>query len=90
MKSRRVVALALVGWYLMLPHFMYLADGSMSGPTAPLPQWDLYGSYDSAAECETARSFAITKASDHGDYAKLREELEAAQCIATNDPRLAK
>jgi hypothetical protein len=87
---RAALAVVLVGWYLMLPHFMWLADGSSSGPTSKLSQWELYGSYVTAAECGRVRLSAIAEASGHAEYARLKEELEAAECIASDDPRLAK
>ena len=47
MKPRHAAALALVGWYLMMP----LKDH----PEAPIKYWSQIGSYDSAKECEAER-----------------------------------
>ncbi|MFZ0887809.1 MAG: hypothetical protein WA005_05095 [Candidatus Binataceae bacterium] len=48
MKLRHAAALALVGWYLMVP------PGEKSGlpPDAPLSQWRHIASFDSAGQCE--------------------------------------
>jgi hypothetical protein len=54
--------LALEGWYLLYPHYMYTAEGSLSGATAPLPEWEHYGSYDSASMCEAAKQAATAEA----------------------------
>jgi hypothetical protein len=100
MNLRHSAALALVGWYLMMPPIpqdpLLLAD-----PTPPLSVWFLQQSFDTAKECERAR-----KTEDHEaelqmhDLAKshaIETNMERAQfllqrifsqCIATNDPRL--
>ena len=58
MKPRHAAALALVGWYLMLPppalnHLgdqRFLPDAEAG---APLWRWTIVGSYDTAAACMT-------------------------------------
>jgi hypothetical protein len=99
-KPRHAAALALVGWYLMVPPIpqdpLLLAD-----PTPPLAVWFLKQSFDTAKECERAR-----RAEDHEaelemhDIAKahaIETQIERvqilmqsifSQCIATDDPRL--
>jgi hypothetical protein len=79
----RAVALALVGWYLMVP----LSQGD------PIPKWDHYGSFDSAAECTTARENAIragvADATMMGlSQAEVKHALLLSECIASDDPRL--
>jgi|HubBroStandDraft_6_1064221.scaffolds.fasta_scaffold202208_4 hypothetical protein len=100
MKPRHAAALALVGWYMMLPPIPQ--DSSLlADPTPPLSVWFLKQSFDTAKECERAR-----KTEDHEaelqmhDLAKshaIETNMERAQfllqrifsqCIATNDPRL--
>jgi len=51
MKSRHAAALALVGWYLMIPPMGLHVEVEYN---APLSQWDMMGSFDSADECEKA------------------------------------
>jgi hypothetical protein len=48
MKPRHAVALALIGWYLMTPPII----GVVVTAHAPLRQWRIVKSYDSAGECE--------------------------------------
>jgi hypothetical protein len=82
MRPRHAAALALVGWYLMIPP-------SVSGgfdSAAPLGKWFVYSSYDSAHECEGSKFLnheALKQRNDH-----LKDAFEHAQCIATDDPRL--
>jgi hypothetical protein len=47
MNIRHAAALALVGWYLMLPP---LRDKAVH-TEAPLAQWQNYGNFDTAVEC---------------------------------------
>jgi len=46
-KPRHAVALALVGWYLMVSPDWGTKD-------TPLSQWEIQGSYDTATECREA------------------------------------
>ena len=83
MKHRHATALAFVVWYLMLPPKLD------NGPSNK--QWNILQSFDTAKECERAAG-------------KLRAQLESgltpmpldearplfAQCIKSDDPRLAK
>jgi hypothetical protein len=77
MKPRHVAALALVGWYLMVPPLV--------------PQWTILDSFDSAEECIDAhvkllRDRFIKNAND-----EIRlEQAYSARCIATDNPRLKK
>ena len=97
MTLRHAAALALVGWYLMMPPY----TGRHLSVEAPLSKWLIYTSTDSAAECVdlqmatvklldgkqiTDRNGVIT---DKGSKAiALDFALRHAQCVATDDPRL--
>ena len=83
MNLRHAAALALVGWYLMVP----LSQGD------PIPKWDHYGSFDSASECTTARENAIragvADATMMGtSQVEVKHALLLSECIASDDPRL--
>jgi hypothetical protein len=87
MKLRHAAALALTGWYL-------LANG---GSDVPLRRWAHLGSYDSAKECteDQNRMIAKTYQSDYRPPSgftveKTRHFLIVSECIASDDPRLAK
>jgi hypothetical protein len=93
MKPRHTAALVLVGWYLLVPHDM------LQSP--PVSDWEHYASYDTAKECESAKS-------ELGREAVKSERLngcettdphlstvchydfakENAQCVSTDDSRL--
>ncbi len=47
MKLRHVAALALVGWYLMMPPIPDHGE-----PDPPISQWEIRYSFDSAASCQ--------------------------------------
>ncbi len=82
MNLRHAAALALVGWYLMVPPEPP-PDG-MSDPSTPLSRWHTIGSFDCAQACERIRAAAIEK-----EPRKLRRAAEQnALCIASDDPRL--
>jgi hypothetical protein len=54
MKPRHTAALALVGWYLMIPPVIDLKHKRRyeADTDAPLSKWKQSGSYDSADACE--------------------------------------
>ena len=94
MNLRHAAALALVGWYLMLPQMMLqeTKDNAAVGldqwtivvdKSVPLARWTLFASFDSAAECEAmqAKLLALPNLEDHQRYVY-------SSCIASDDPRL--
>jgi hypothetical protein len=52
MKPHHAAALALLGWYLMVPPRVFVYKHWSIDHDAPLPKWDIYSSFDSAQECE--------------------------------------
>ena len=86
MKIRHAAALALVGWYLLVP--------LPGDPGAPISLWSQIGSYDTAKECTAAQTQAIkhVKATDfHFSEATVKQTRDVfleSQCIETDDPRL--
>jgi hypothetical protein len=89
MKSHQVFALVLIGWYLVLPPVAatekkwkdYAVD-------APLSRWQIYKSFDSAAQCEQERDKLRTN-NIRADNPVVQSSM-FARCISTDDPRLAK
>jgi len=67
MKPLHAAALALVGWYLMLPppHTEYAQSGQIidvrADNEAPLSQWTIARSYDTAAQCMTEKDPRIAE-----------------------------
>ncbi|HEY9156722.1 hypothetical protein [Candidatus Binatus sp.] len=104
---RHAAALALVGWYLMVPPPPQDARDPNPNEKAPMSQWSLHDSFDTAAECRHAKTLEekrlhgmFVKQSDpphnpfrlHSGLAELSRvlyrQMLAAECIATDDPRL--
>lgn len=83
---RHTAALALVGWYLMVPP---LSADKQIDLDAPVPQWEIEESYDSAQECREAKLWHVEHpGSAAPGYGALNQRNGYAQCIATDDPRL--
>src|ERR1700687_563145 len=58
MRAQHAAALALVGWYLMVPPLdlgWRHATGYLSNTTVPLIRWDIVQSFESVSDCERAR-----------------------------------
>jgi hypothetical protein len=87
-KLRHAATIALLGgWYLLVPN--------MNNLDAPLSSRLLFASYDTAKECEDAklRLGKMIKAGTsktNGTSKMTADQLAASDCIATDDPRLAK
>ena len=83
MKPRHATALALVGWYLMVP------PGKSSGlpPDAPLSQWRHMVSFDSATQCERllhrlrADFSAATKAEIKAWHGSNRDDVHSERAL---------
>ena len=90
MGFRHVAALALVGWYLMLPPRLYAPRGlgaaSEDPILAPLAQGEVFEAFDSAEECKTKIVQMVERAEKRG--VKHHPRLDAMHRIASDDPRL--
>ena len=94
MKPRHAAALALVGWYLMAPP----TSANRVWAQAPLAQWKILRSYDSASECQnySLGGFTIWRevanrnfpSKDETFYEVFGEEVLSTVCVSTDDPRL--
>jgi len=88
-RSAHAAALALAGWYLMMPPI----SGDKLSERAALSQWQIAASFDSARECDAKKmEFASQSeklSSDANPSVKLLARAESlAQCIDSADPRL--
>ena len=94
MNLRHVAALALVGWYLMVPP---LTPGG--GPHkvlfhAPLSKWEVGVEHDTKAECEDSLRESIknmdrdANACEVGSCSVMVVEYAHGRCMASDDPRL--
>jgi hypothetical protein len=94
MKPRHAAALALVGWYLLCPPMRFDHPENPSDLpriflNAPLAEWDIQGSYDSAQKCESAKvEFQAQQRSWTIPDLVAAQRLNMAACIATHDSRL--
>src|SRR6266851_1454126 len=105
MKLHHVAALALMGSYLLMPPLKSDLRGNPDDVDleAPLTEWKIEKSFDSAAECmehiswQSAHVKELVRGApgrkDHKELAKsftkiFRKAADSAQCIASDDPRL--
>jgi hypothetical protein len=102
-KRRHVLALASLGWYLMLaPVNPNRARAPWILTEAPLSKWTIKASTDSALECAEIlkrsrqnnfteiQKYTIVGKDAPSDLADEFMDLYYAQCISSEDPRLAK
>jgi len=84
MTFRHAAALALMGWYLMVPPTHRTTHGVAWDDNLPLNLWRHVFSYDMAKECQAQIEHM------QSSLAKMAEEMgaEFARCIASDDPRL--
>jgi len=98
MKFRHAAALALVGWYLMSPP-IDKDNPHVIDSNAPLSTWVKIPTRDREF-CESAVKTLRTGGANHSTQSpkggnsrtltssEFRKKLLAAQCVATDDPRL--
>ena len=89
MKPRHA-ALALLVWYVISPP---IRNGVPQN--VPIAQWDKRGSYDSREACdrqleEASRTHVLDKPKYRAALPTLIAEFLSLECIASDDPRLAK
>lgn len=97
MTPRHAAALALVGWYLMVPP---LGSGHKPDTSTPLSKWTIVirGSFDTARQCDERHMKNVDGVSEFlksylraTPTAAEQESIDAVsaeKCIATDDPRL--
>lgn len=94
MRPRHAGALALFGWYLMVPPPI-LHTSLPVDLDAPLSEWRLFSVHNSAAECESgliafyklAKTVLVVNPADERDRIQFYR-LDSSQCVASDDPRL--
>jgi hypothetical protein len=89
MNPRHAAALAIVGWYLMVPPHPFVA------PPPPLSRWSVYHVYDSADKCRYVRANIASGVLEDAPQDFLERfgnsfmhVFARARCVATDDPRL--
>jgi hypothetical protein len=81
MKLRHAAALALVGWYLMLPPANPNGEPDES---TPMTRWTRVGDFKSSRECE-GRKFRLHRL-DEKTNPRQDEFILSAICVAPDDP----
>jgi hypothetical protein len=88
-KPVHAAALALVGWYLMVPP---TEDANHVDPSVPLPKWVVLRAFDTAAACDEAQDrlrYRVSRLNLQIPVASAASEAaEFSQCIASDEPRL--
>ena len=86
--ARTKPALALVGWYLLIPPWAVMGSEMrpIPDPDALLSKWVNEGNFDSAGVCDHALSQFLNAA--QRKPLPDRSRANFAQCVATDDPRL--
>ena len=98
MKLHHAVALALVGWYLMLAPRTSDTLPVTYDKAAPLSEWIVIGAFETTAECDKDRHKIPNEILQHQDQLSAEKRVAAKQtvinllssseCIASDDPRL--
>jgi hypothetical protein len=104
MKFRHATQLALVVWYLMDPPMLGgnppIYDSPRPNPSAPLEEWIVFDTFDTASQCREALA-SIREIPRNLDLKKLTTEqlievqkskkglwANSNRCVASDDPRL--
>ncbi|HTR26336.1 MAG TPA: hypothetical protein VMI10_20355 [Terriglobales bacterium] len=103
MTLRHAAALALVGWYLIVPPSTRRTVPNPVDPahpwhvrtpvdeTRPLSEWQKIGQFDSEHDCHRALKRLVYEGEEPGHTQATNPRKPVwgtAQCIATDDPRL--
>ena len=89
MNLRHAAALALVGWYLMVPpHLHWHGQYETYSPDAPLSEWKHKATFDTEVDCKRAITKGCGNVNQNGEVIGHVGPLCYAQCISSDDPRL--
>ncbi|HEY2484177.1 MAG TPA: hypothetical protein VGI36_03465 [Candidatus Binataceae bacterium] len=96
MNVRHAAALALVGWYLMVPPPTLRRYPNPIDKTQPMSSWKKIGQLDSDDDCHRALKRLVYEGEKPGDTPAtllrqaVPDDLKSwwAQCIPSDDPRL--
>jgi hypothetical protein len=94
--ARHAAALALVGWYLMMPPVKQDCSQWPDQPcsvhvdmTAPLSKWQHRLVFDSAQECQERLATMNSPSDGNSSMDNFLAVMNRnAQCVASDDPRL--
>jgi hypothetical protein len=90
--KRHLAAIALVGWFLMMPPPRTVGDHFETNFSAPLSKWTRLRRFDLQSQCESAREAYRQKPTGNLvimlGAAEAQATTKASQCVASDDPRL--
>lgn len=92
-RTVELMAMVVVGWYLMIPPPRQIDDQFQINFSAPIEKWAQLRSFKRESECEAART-AYAKNPPGGvvdmlsSVKQARAAMQAAQCVSTDDRRL--
>ncbi|HXN14034.1 MAG TPA: hypothetical protein VN865_13050 [Candidatus Acidoferrales bacterium] len=90
--ERHLAAIALVGWFLMMPPPRTVGDHFETNFSAPLSKWTRLRRFDLQSQCESAREAYRQKPTGNLvimlGAAEAQATTKASQCVASDDPRL--
>jgi hypothetical protein len=87
MRHTFVCILAIASWYLLYPPATHTRDPDSY---TALSQWNIDGSYGSAADCHEAHHSDLSALQGLEQNSRDFLQTQAGRCIAADDPRLAK
>jgi hypothetical protein len=98
MNLRHATALALVGWYLIVPPIARLPNSCpVPDMGAPISKWTVREGFDEAKDCNLHQTIDFINGSNVEKQAAActmkraaAQAMEDAQCIFADDPGLAK
>lgn len=85
---RHAAAIALVGWYLMIPRSTLPANVAYK---KPLSTWQTIQAFDTAEQCQDYLSNFFQRSREKAALNMLEpayRDFMFAQCVASDDPRL--
>lgn len=86
MRLRRVAAVTLVGWCLIMPPLTQ--DRQQVDSKAPLSRWDTVGTYLTATGCRSELAKLTTLLAGNINLSVIQRRALAGRCMAADDPRL--
>jgi hypothetical protein len=90
--ERHLAAIALVGWFLMMPPPRTVGDHFETNFSAPLSKWTRLRRFDLQSQCESAREAYRQKPTGNLvimlGAVEAQATTKASRCVASDDPRL--
>jgi hypothetical protein len=88
MNPSHAAALALVGWYLMVPPPQDIAGGHFRSAPPLDSEWKHQGTFDTEFECKREIEKGCGTVNQNGEVVGRVGPLCGSRCISSDDPRL--